>query len=84
MTDCNTVPAMTNRNAATAPLLTREEAAEVLRVSVSTIDRYLRDGTIPRVRVGKRLVRIERADLDRILTVAASDGSALAEGGDAA
>lgn len=57
---------MTNRNA--TDHLTREEAASVLRVSLSTIDRYLRDGTVPKHKVGKRLVRVRRADVDAFLS----------------
>lgn len=67
MTDCNSVPRMTERNVSEKEMVTREEAAQLLRVSVSTIDRYLRDGTIPRVKLGKRLVRIERHSLNALL-----------------
>lgn len=63
---------MTNRKAPEAPAqLTREEAAELLRVSVSTIDRYLKDGTIPKAKVGKRLVRVNRSDIEALLTPSA-------------
>lgn len=36
-------------------LVTREEATEVLRVSLSTVDRMLRDGDLPRRRVRGRV-----------------------------
>lgn len=47
-------------------LLTKPEAAERLRVSVRTIDRYIHDGYVPVVRLG-RTVRIRRADLDALI-----------------
>ena len=60
---------MTIRNEVdTAERLTREEAATALRVSVSTIDRYLKDGTLPKAKLGKRLVRINRSDIDALLS----------------
>jgi excisionase family DNA binding protein len=42
-------------------LVTREELAEILRVSVPTIDRMRRDG-IPHHRWGRRLVRFRVAE----------------------
>lgn len=67
MTYCNTVPCMTIRNVKDGTLLNREEAAEKLGVSLSTIDRYLRDGTLRRVKIGKRIVRIESAQLESLI-----------------
>lgn len=67
MTICNTVPYMTNRRPTDASRLTREEAAEALNLSVSTIDRYLKDGTLPKRKLGKRFVWIDRADIDALL-----------------
>lgn len=67
MTYCNTVPCMTIRNVTDGTLLTREEAAEKLGVSLSTIDRYLRDGTLRRVKIGKRIVRIESAQIESLI-----------------
>lgn len=65
------VRSMTNRKLVDESQLTREEAAGLLRVSVSTIDRYLKDGTLPKMKLGKRLVRINRADVDALVTDAA-------------
>lgn len=60
---------MTNRNLLDAdPRMSREDAAETLRVSVSTIDRYLRDGILPKSKLGKRLVRIDRAAVEALLS----------------
>ena len=47
--------------------LTRFEAAEILQVSVATINRYLRDGVLRRNKVGKRLVRIDPACVEALL-----------------
>jgi excisionase family DNA binding protein len=58
---------MTNRNVTDMTLLSREEAAESLGVSLSTIDRYLRDGTLRRVKIGKRIVRIDAAQLSSLV-----------------
>jgi excisionase family DNA binding protein len=46
--------------------LTRRESAEYARVSLSTIDRALRRGELPRYRVGGG-VRIKREDVDEWL-----------------
>lgn len=49
-------------------LLTIPEAAEVLRISASTLRGWITAGTGPRtVRIG-RLVRIDREDLTRFIT----------------
>lgn len=48
-------------------LLTIPEAADVLRVSISTLRGWISAGTGPRtVRIG-RLVRIDRKDLERFI-----------------
>ena len=44
-------------------LLTRLEAANILKCSVKTIDRLCDEGRLSRVRCGKRSVRIRLADL---------------------
>lgn len=63
---------MTNRNTGEPLHLTREETAEALRVSLSTVDRYLRDGTLPKSKLGKRLVRIDRSAIDAFLSTPSS------------
>ena len=47
-------------------LLTRREAAKALRVSVPTVDRCLRDGTLPK-RLIRGSVRIPQSAVARIL-----------------
>ena len=44
-------------------LLTRREAANMLKCSVKTIDRLCSEGTLPRIRYSKRSVRIRLSDL---------------------
>lgn len=51
-----------------AELLTTEEVAQRLRVSVATVNRYAREGVLPSVQLrakGQRRYRAE--DLDRLL-----------------
>lgn len=48
--------------------MTRPEAAEYLRVSVDTIDRYARDGKIKKYTVaGTRSIRFKAAELDALM-----------------
>lgn len=46
---------MTEQNLNQAPLLTKKELAERLRVSVRTIDRGIKDGSIPHIKIGKTI-----------------------------
>ena len=46
--------------------LTPEEAAKLLRISMSTLWRRLADKTIPSIKLGK-VVRIRRSDLEAAL-----------------
>ena len=48
-------------------LLTRREAADRLSVSLQSVNRYLRDGILRRVKVGPRLVRIDPASVDELI-----------------
>ena len=48
-------------------LLTRREAADRLSVSLQSVNRYLRDGILRRVKVGPRLVRIDPASVEGLL-----------------
>ena len=47
-------------------LLTRKEAAEALKVSVPTVDRCLRDDTLPKHRI-RGAVRIPSSAVDRLI-----------------
>src|SRR3954451_16694695 len=46
-------------------LLTVEETAAMLRVSKVTVRRFIADGRLPAVKVG-RAVRVEKADAERV------------------
>lgn len=47
--------------------LKRKEAADMLRVSIRTVDRLISDGELPASKVG-RSVRILRADIEALLS----------------
>jgi excisionase family DNA binding protein len=48
------------------PFLTVAEVAEILRLNQQTIRNWIDAGSLPAVRIGRR-VRIRRSDLDRML-----------------
>ncbi len=53
---------LADRQVPVEPLVvTREEAAERLRVSVRTIDRYIESGVLPKLQLPGRTVRIPSA-----------------------
>jgi excisionase family DNA binding protein len=48
--------------------MTREEAAEYLKVSAATLDRYVRQGKLRRLRLaGTRTARFKKGDLDALV-----------------
>ena len=55
-------PAMTKRPDAIEPLLTPEEAAEILKTSVKTVYRRIKSKSLPAIQDG-RVIRIHPADL---------------------
>ena len=48
-------------------IYTREEVAEIFRVSVYTIDNWRRKGIIKSIRIGERAIRFTTAEVDRLL-----------------
>ena len=42
-------------------------AAEILGVSVDTVRRRIADGSLPAERIGPRLLRVRRADVEALL-----------------
>lgn len=52
-------------------LVKKTEAAETLQVTVRTIDRYIKDGTLQVVRLSPRATRITRESLDALVGGAA-------------
>ena len=51
-------------------LLTQQEAAEYLRVSLKTLRRLVREGRLSEVRLGPRLPRYRVRDLDALVVAA--------------
>lgn len=49
------------------PMVTPDELAHYLKVSVDTIHRAIRSGELPAIRVGPRLLRIRTEDAQRFL-----------------
>lgn len=50
-----------------AELLTKSEAAALLKVSPVTVSRWLKQGRLPAFRLGRRAIRIRRGDIERML-----------------
>lgn len=48
-------------------LLTVAEAADRLRVTTRFIRMLIADGTLPALRLGRRAIRLRRADVDHVL-----------------
>ncbi len=57
------------------PFLTVSEVAELLKLNQQTVRNWIDQGTLPAVRVGRR-VRIRRSDLDRLLAEGYQGGTA--------
>jgi excisionase family DNA binding protein len=55
-----------NRNDSDGEFLTVAEVAEVLKLNQQTVRNWIDQGSLPAVRVGRR-VRIKRSDFDRVL-----------------
>ena len=50
-----------------ATLLTRREACDLLRISLSTLERWERNGRLIPVRLSPGVVRYKRTDIQRLL-----------------
>jgi excisionase family DNA binding protein len=48
-------------------LLTCQQVSEALGVSVNTVWRWIRDGKLPAKKLGRKLYRIYKADLEKFL-----------------
>lgn len=57
---------MTANPISTSQLLSPNQAAELLGLSVRTIRRRIASGQLPAYRSGRKVIRIKTADLDRI------------------
>jgi excisionase family DNA binding protein len=62
-----------NRDQTDEYYLTVAEVAELLRLNQQTVRNWIDQGSLPAVRVGRR-VRIKRSDLDRVLSEGYSAG----------
>jgi excisionase family DNA binding protein len=50
------------------PLLcTRQEAAQLLKASLRTVDSWIAEGVLPAVRKGRRFVRIRLSDIEKFV-----------------
>jgi excisionase family DNA binding protein len=49
-------------------LLTQLQVAELLKVTVPTVRAKIGSGELPAYRLGQRVVRVRRGDVDRLLT----------------
>ena len=53
--------------------VTVAEAATLLRVAPSTVRRWIREGDVPAVRIGRRRVALRRTDLEMLITPTRDD-----------
>lgn len=53
-------------------LLTPSEVANLCRVARSTVSRWAQDGTLTSVRLGTKVVRFRRVDVEAFIAAAAS------------
>jgi excisionase family DNA binding protein len=49
-------------------LLQIAESAEIAKVHVNTIRNFIYNGDLPAVRIGARIIRIRRSDLEKLFT----------------
>jgi excisionase family DNA binding protein len=61
--------------AATRTFVNLTEAADYLGVHTRTIRRYIAEGRLTGYRVGPRLVKVKRVDLEKIMRVIPTAGS---------
>lgn len=60
-------------------LLTIAEVAKLLKVSVVTLHRWLKQGRLPAYKLGPRCVRIRRSDLGKVLTATPGEADTAGE-----
>ena len=48
-------------------LLTTKEVAEILKVNIQTVRRYIRKGELPAIKITPRLYRVHRKDLEEFI-----------------
>lgn len=47
-------------------LITRNQAAELLSVSVGTVDNYIKDGLLDKQKIGTHAVRLQREQVEKL------------------
>jgi len=47
-------------------LITKKQASKILQMSIATVDNYVRDGNLSKLKVGVRSVRFERAEVEKL------------------
>jgi len=47
-------------------LITKKQAATMLQVSTGTVDNYVTDGLLSKLKIGTRNVRFERAEVEKL------------------
>ena len=53
--------------------LTRAEAAEILQVSIASVNRYIKSGSLRAYKISKRLVRIDPASVEALMQTAPAE-----------
>ena len=48
-------------------LLTITEVAQIAKLSTQTVRRHIKDGVLPALRLGKKMIRVRRGDLQHVL-----------------
>jgi excisionase family DNA binding protein len=52
----------------TDPLLTKREACQILKISITTLDKLIADGSIKSIKVGEKSVRIPQSELQSFIS----------------
>lgn len=58
-------------------VLTKKQAAEILCMSVQTIDKLIKNNGLPKVQLSVRRIGIMKSDIDAYLTAQRSKGGAV-------
>lgn len=64
-----------NRISIITPLLNKKELAQLLNISVKTIDKWVSAGKIPHFKVGGKVVRFERKSIETWLLERSNHGN---------
>ena len=74
------IEALKHHNAATkttkAKPMTRRQVAELLQISIASVNRRMKDGTLRAFKIGRRAVRIAPESVEALLAAPAADPEA--------